>query len=172
LTGGQNCGVPFSLFSKKGTHQYKSKKTGKTTWENGVIKETRDYMENFEYKDDKIERIQHSEGVITQRPLRSGESTEFVGLGGLVWQCEYTPLVRGLRQIIYFTPDCQERAAREQLCCDTYYSLRLRRATTAVQLFTSSWAFWSFILRGPCLVVFAKEIRNNEANRLIIGFFY
>jgi RHS repeat-associated protein len=65
-------------------------KLRKTTWENGVIKETRDYMENFEYKDDKIERIQHSEGVITQRALRSGESTEFVGLGGLVWQYEYT----------------------------------------------------------------------------------
>jgi hypothetical protein len=90
LKGGQNCGVPFSLFSKKGTPQYKSKKTGKTTWENCVVKETRDYMENFEYKDDKIERIQHSEGVITQRALRSGESTEFVGLGGLVWQYEYT----------------------------------------------------------------------------------
>jgi RHS repeat-associated protein len=65
-------------------------KLRKTTWENGVIKETRDYMENFEYKDDKIERIHHAEGVITQRALRSGESTEFVGLGGLVWQYEYT----------------------------------------------------------------------------------
>jgi RHS repeat-associated protein len=47
-------------------------------------------MENFEYKDDKIERIQHSEGVITQRAKRTDESTEFVGLGGLVWQYEYT----------------------------------------------------------------------------------
>jgi RHS repeat-associated protein len=80
----------FSLFSKKGTPQYKSVFKRKTTWKNGVIKETRDYMENFEYKDDKIERIQHSEGVITHRALRSGESTEFVGLGGLVWQYEYT----------------------------------------------------------------------------------
>jgi RHS repeat-associated protein len=58
--------------------------------ENGVVKETRDYMENFEYKDDKIEHIHHAEGVITRRALRSGESTEFVGLGGLVWQYEYT----------------------------------------------------------------------------------
>jgi RHS repeat-associated protein len=28
--------------------------------------------------------------VITQRALRTGESTEFVGAGGLVWQYEYT----------------------------------------------------------------------------------
>ena len=64
-------------------------KLRKTTWENGVVKETRDYMENFEYKDDKIERIHHNEGVITQRAKRADEGTEFVGLGGLVWQYEY-----------------------------------------------------------------------------------
>jgi hypothetical protein len=148
LTGGQNCGVSFSLFSKKGTPQYKSKKTGKTTWENGVIKETRDYMENFEYKDDKIERIQHSEGVITQRALRSGESTEFVGLGGLVWQYEYTLKdhlgnSRLLGVFVWLV---------SVFTHDTYYLLRLRRATTAIQFFTSSLTFWAFILRGSCAI--------------------
>jgi hypothetical protein len=85
--------------------------------------------------------------VITQRAKREGESTEFVGAGGLVWQYEYTlkdhlgntrvtfadidgsrtidrsfgvfgssfilPLVRGVRQLLYFTSDCQVRVARE-----------------------------------------------------------
>jgi RHS repeat-associated protein len=64
-------------------------KLRKTTWENGIVKETRDYMENFEYKDDKIERISHSEGYITPRAKRADEGTEFVGLGGLVWQYNY-----------------------------------------------------------------------------------
>jgi RHS repeat-associated protein len=47
-------------------------------------------MDGFEYKNNTIERIHHAEGVITQRALRTGESTEFVGAGGLVWQYEYT----------------------------------------------------------------------------------
>jgi RHS repeat-associated protein len=33
--------------------------------------------------------IHHAEGVITQRPKRADEGTEFVGAGGLVWQYEY-----------------------------------------------------------------------------------
>jgi RHS repeat-associated protein len=47
-------------------------------------------MDGFEYKNNTIERIHHAEGVITQRAKRDGESTEFVGAGGLVWQYEYT----------------------------------------------------------------------------------
>ncbi len=78
-----------SLFSKRDPHSIKAKKCRKTTWENGVIKETRDYMENFEYKDDKIERVAHSEGYITPREKTEEEGTEFVGLGGLVWQYHY-----------------------------------------------------------------------------------
>ncbi len=79
-----------SLFSKRDPLSIKAKKCRKTTWENGIIKETRDYMENFEYKDDKIERIAHSEGYITPREKTEEEGSEFVGLGGLVWQYHYT----------------------------------------------------------------------------------
>jgi hypothetical protein len=46
-------------------------------------------MDGFEYKDNVIERIHHTEGVITQRAKRADESSEFVGAGGLVWQYEY-----------------------------------------------------------------------------------
>ena len=64
-------------------------KLRKTTWQNGVILETRDYMDGFEYKDDLIERIAHTEGYITRREKRANEGTEFVGLGGLVFQYNY-----------------------------------------------------------------------------------
>ena len=40
----------------------------------------------------------------------------------------YTPLVRCVRKFLYFTSECQVCVAREQLSCDTYYTLRLRRA--------------------------------------------
>ena len=65
-------------------------KLRKTTYENNVVKESREYMDGFEYVNDKIERIHHAEGVITQRAKRADEGTEFVGAGGLVWQYEYT----------------------------------------------------------------------------------
>jgi RHS repeat-associated protein len=55
-----------------------------------ISQEVTDYMDGFEYKNNTIERIHHAEGVITQRAKRDGESTEFVGAGGLVWQYEYT----------------------------------------------------------------------------------
>ena len=48
-----------------------------------------DYMDGFEYVNDKIERIAHAEGYISRREKRSAESSEFVGMGGLVWQYNY-----------------------------------------------------------------------------------
>ena len=64
-------------------------KLRKTTWQNGVILETRDYMDGFEYKDDLLDRIAHTEGYITRREKRANEGSEFVGLGGLVFQYNY-----------------------------------------------------------------------------------
>jgi RHS repeat-associated protein len=65
-------------------------KLRKTVIEPNVPNIVTDYMDGFEYKNNTIERIHHAEGVITQRAKRDGESTEFVGAGGLVWQYEYT----------------------------------------------------------------------------------
>ena len=64
-------------------------KLRKTTWQNGVILETRDYMDGFEYKDDLLDRIAHTEGYITRREKRANEGSEFVGLNGLVFQYNY-----------------------------------------------------------------------------------
>jgi RHS repeat-associated protein len=47
-------------------------------------------MDGFEYINGQIERIAHAEGYISRREKRLGESNEFVGIGGLVWQYNYT----------------------------------------------------------------------------------
>ena len=46
-------------------------------------------MGGFEYKDDLLDRIAHTEGYITRREKRVNEGDEFVGLGGLVFQYNY-----------------------------------------------------------------------------------
>ena len=47
-------------------------------------------MDGFEYVNNQIQRIAHTEGYISRREKRSNESSEFVGMGGLVWQYNYT----------------------------------------------------------------------------------
>ena len=46
-------------------------------------------MDGFEYKDNLLDRIAHTEGYITRREKRANEGSEFVGLNGLVFQYNY-----------------------------------------------------------------------------------
>lgn len=65
-------------------------KLRKSIYKGGVLKETRDYMDGFEYVNDKIDRIAHAEGYLSTREKRADENNDFVGAGGLVWQYYYT----------------------------------------------------------------------------------
>jgi RHS repeat-associated protein len=65
-------------------------KLRKSIYKAGVLAQVRDYMDGFEYVDQKIDRIVHAEGYLTTRPKTTADNNDFVGFDGSVWQYNYT----------------------------------------------------------------------------------
>ena len=65
-------------------------KLRKSVYKKGILMQTREYMDGFEYLNDKIERIAHAEGYITPRLKETTDNNDFVGAGDMVWQYYYT----------------------------------------------------------------------------------